>query len=701
MTRLGNARESVLKLSAGVFEDRSIAGVRIASGVLDVFCHDGHVYGSSVGAAAGGRYFGAVLLVDTTTGEPIALVQDWHLTQLAVSTCAAIAAGCLARANVRSIGVLGAGVQARQQLQALRETLGPTDVSVFTPRRGDAAAFAGEMADLAGGPIATCRDPRLAVDGRGVVITATSAPGAVIESDWVNAGTHLSVTHPSEVPDSLFARRPRIVSIGSTPARLVPRAVPADLERAAPPRGRPRPRLSPLACGGTFGNRPGTRVRRADHGFRTFRRTCAGCRVDRPCGRGAREGTCRAARSEHPGRVVAARQAFVTGPLHGIRVLEIASFVSGPMAGRFLADLGAEVIKIEHPVHGDPMRSWRGDLYSAWFIAHNVGKRSMTLRFGTEEAAAVIDRMLPGLDVVIQNFRPGVAERFGVGNDHVRSVAPHIVYCSISGAGCTGPYADLPFYDTIGQSLSGLLSQLMDEANPQPHGPALADNFTAMFAAAGILAALLERTRTSTGQHVETSVLGASLALLAEPFSVMLNAHEVPDGASRRRAAQVFVVACGDGRLIALHLSSPSKNWEALLRAIDRRDLASDRRFSTRPERIRHYEELRQELVRTFSAEHLSVWLEALRKHRVPCAPVNTLVGALADAQIQRVASIRSARHPRHGCVRWLDTPLRSFSDQCNTPRPAPDLGEDTDVILGELGYLESQIGAMRASGVI
>ena len=142
-TRLGNARESVLKLSAGVFEDRSIAGVRIASGVLDVFCHYGHVYGSSVGAAAGGRYFGAVLLVDTTTGEPIALVQDWHLTQLAVSTCAAIAAGCLARANVRSIGVLGAGVQARCGCQRFARRWGQPTYPSSTPRRGDAAGVCG------------------------------------------------------------------------------------------------------------------------------------------------------------------------------------------------------------------------------------------------------------------------------------------------------------------------------------------------------------------------------------------------------------------------------------------------------------------------------------------------------------------------------------------------------------------------------
>ena len=173
------------------------------------------------------------------------------------------------------------------------------------------------------------------------------------------------------------------------------------------------------------------------------------------------------------------------------------------------------------------MRSWRGDLYSAWFIAHNVGKRSMTLRFGTEEAAAVIDRMLPGLDVVIQNFRPGVAERFGVGNDHVRSVAPHIGYCSISGAGCTGPYADLPFYDTIGQSLSGLLSQLMDEANPNltaQHSPTTSPQCSPPPASS-------RRCSSGRGPRPVNTWRPRSWGLssfLAEPFSVMLNAHEVP-----------------------------------------------------------------------------------------------------------------------------------------------------------------------------
>jgi crotonobetainyl-CoA:carnitine CoA-transferase CaiB-like acyl-CoA transferase len=394
----------------------------------------------------------------------------------------------------------------------------------------------------------------------------------------------------------------------------------------------------------------------------------------------------------------------MNSPLAGIRVLEAASFISGPSASRLLGDLGAEVIKIEKPGEGDPLRAWGGGLYSPWFIAHNCGKRSLTLRLGTLGANEILGRLIPQMDVLLENFRPGVADRIGIGYERMRALAPRLVYCSISGAGGSGPYVARPFFDTVGQSLSGLLGLLMSSTDPRPLGPALADTVTGLFAAYGVLAALQERHRTGNGQRVETSVLEACLSLLAEPFSVVMNSGLVPDGASRRQAAQVYVLPCADGRLLALHLSSAAKYWRALLRAIGRDDLDRDPRFATRSDRIRNYEQIRAELLLIFSSRDRAQWIEALVVADVPCAPVHGLVDALSDPQVLHLDPIRSAEHPREGPVRWIANPLH-FETTPRAPagdgRPPPRLGEDTDAVLASLGYHPDEIDLFRRADVI
>ena len=388
-------------------------------------------------------------------------------------------------------------------------------------------------------------------------------------------------------------------------------------------------------------------------------------------------------------------------PLENVRVLELANFVAGPMAGRLLADIGADVIKVEKPFDGDPMRSWGATQYSPWFVAHNVGKRSLSLRLGNDEASEIIGRLMPTVDVVIENFRPGVAETLGVGYDQLRNHAPKLVYCSISGAGSIGPYAARPFYDTIGQSLSGLLDLLMNPTDPQPFGPALADTITAVFAAYGIMSALHMRCRTGEGQRIETSMLGSCMTLLGEPLSVLLNSGEVAAAESRRQAAQVFVFRCQDRRLLAVHLSSPTKNWLALLRAIHRLDLENDPRFTTRQDRVRNYPELCDELERQFLTKLRSEWLRALTVEQVPCSPVNNVEEALTDPQVQALDVVRSGEHPVHGTVRWIANPVRWSHQQPLEMQPPPILGEHTDEILAELGYHAEHIESLRSSGII
>jgi crotonobetainyl-CoA:carnitine CoA-transferase CaiB-like acyl-CoA transferase len=390
----------------------------------------------------------------------------------------------------------------------------------------------------------------------------------------------------------------------------------------------------------------------------------------------------------------------MSGALDGIRVLEAASFVSGPCAAKLLCDLGAEVIKIEHPAQGDPLRQWDGRQYSPWFVAHNCGKRSLTLRLDNADANDILERLLPRIDVVVENFRPGVAERFGLGYERVCALAPGVIYCSISGAGQHGPYATQPFFDTIGQSLSGLLGFVSDRDDPGPRGPAFADTMGGIFAAYGVLAALHQRTRTGKGQKIETSILEATMHLLAEPFSVYLNSGELPDLASRRQAAQAHIFECRDGALLSIHLSSPSKFWDAFLRVVGLPRLADDPRFRTRPDRIRHYDALHEVLVPVFLSHSRREWLDKLVAAAVPCAPVHALNEVLSDPQVRALDPICSATHPVEGPVQWIANPIH-FSTERRHARPPPSLGENTDAILAELGYARDVICRLRNDGTI
>ena len=205
--------------------------------------------------------------------------------------------------------------------------------------------------------------------------------------------------------------------------------------------------------------------------------------------------------------------------LSGIKVLEQGTFITGPAAGMFLADLGAEVIKIEQPGSGDPFRAFRGGLYSTHFQTYNRNKRSVTLNPKLPEDAAVFDELVKDADVYIQNFRPGAADRLGAGEAKLRGLNPRLVYCAISGFGQTGPAAARPAYDTVAQAASGFLKLLVNPANPRVVGPAVADAMTGFYAAYGILGALVERGRTGVGRKVEVSMLEAMCHFNLDAFT--------------------------------------------------------------------------------------------------------------------------------------------------------------------------------------
>ena len=390
--------------------------------------------------------------------------------------------------------------------------------------------------------------------------------------------------------------------------------------------------------------------------------------------------------------------------LAGCRVLEIGRFVTGPYAAQLLADLGAEVIKIEDPKGGDPFRGWGRtgwDGYGAPFLGFNRNKRSLTLDLKAAEGRAIFKKLVSKADVFIENFRPGVARKLGIAYEQLAADNPRLIYCSITGLGADGPYAQRPSYDIVGQGMSGLLSLLVDVKNPRPMGPAFADALTGLFASYGILAALQGRERTGRGQLVETSLAQAAMAFMNEPYSGLFANGKVPDAFDRPRASGVFCFVCGDGKPIAIHLSSPNKFWESFAKAAGHPEMLEDPRFKQHSGRHQNSEVIRQTLVPEFAKKTRAEWALILEQADVPFAPIYELDEVIEDPQIKHIGMVQHATHPERGAVRVLGYPVK-LSDTPLGPVTAPStLGEHTDAILAEVGVDAAEIARLREAGVV
>ena len=387
--------------------------------------------------------------------------------------------------------------------------------------------------------------------------------------------------------------------------------------------------------------------------------------------------------------------------LQGIRVVEMASYVTGPFAGVLLADLGADVIKVEEPGKGDPFRGWGDKLYASNFRSLNRNKKSLSLDIRKDEGRDVLLKLLDEADVFIENFRPGTMEKRGLGYEQVQKRNPRIVYCSISGFGRTGPYRDLPGYDTVGQAMSGLLSLLTDPGEPKGMGISFSDHLTGMYACYGILAALMNRTITGQGQQVETSLLRASVAFISENATRYFEDGEVPRRAHRTHHAGVFAFEDRAGKAFVLHLSSPDKFWHGLFEVVGKKEWASDPRFANRKARIENYEELSAALKEIFRQGDRDDWIRRLREKDVPCAPLNTLDEVFQDPQVREYGFPVEVEHPRMGKVQLVGSGIDLSRTPPKIKTAPPVLGEHTDQILRELGFDENAIGKLRETGVL
>jgi crotonobetainyl-CoA:carnitine CoA-transferase CaiB-like acyl-CoA transferase len=388
----------------------------------------------------------------------------------------------------------------------------------------------------------------------------------------------------------------------------------------------------------------------------------------------------------------------MTGPLHGFRIIDVTSMVSGPSATMMLADQGADVIKVENPgTGGDQTRASanKQNGFSANFINNNRNKRSVALNLKDPASKQALLKLCEGADVFIQNFRPGVVDRIGIGEADIRAIAPDIVYVSISGFGETGPYAGKPVYDPLIQALSGLATVQAgsDAERPRLVRTILPDKLTGIVAAQAITAALLSRARTGEGQHIRLSMLDAIIAFL---WGSDMGSQTFIDSPFPQQNAASFIdliYETANGHISVAVQSN--KEWAALSRAFGMPELLEDPRFATpalRQENIDARLTLTQDVLRTRPAAE---WIALLEAEDVPCAPVLTRTDAINHPQVVANEIVLETIHHLAGGVRQARPAARFSGTPAEHRRGGPAMGEHTSEVLGEIGYTADEIAAL------
>ncbi len=394
----------------------------------------------------------------------------------------------------------------------------------------------------------------------------------------------------------------------------------------------------------------------------------------------------------------------MSGLLDGNRVLDVSRVLTGPYCSLMLADLGAEVIKIEMPEKGDDTRAWGPPFLggeSAYFLSVNRNKKSVTVNLKSAEGREIVLKLAERSDVFLENFAPGVASRLGLGYEAMRAVNPGIVYCSISGFGQEGPYRDLPAYDIILQGMGGLQGMTGESGQaPIRIGVAVADIAGGMFAAYAIAAALAHRERTGKGEYIDVSLLDGQLAWLTYMSGYYFATGKDPERAGSRHPTivpyQTFATADG-------HINVAAGNdviFQRLCTAIGRPDLASNPRFHTNPKRVENRSQLEPVLEGLFTTRTTNEWLHTLNEHGVPAGPVYRISEIVRDPQVIARQVALTLRHPRAGEIRQFAKPFKVLNER-GPPTPPPLLGEHTAEVLASLGYAEPRIADLRRSGVI
>jgi len=406
-----------------------------------------------------------------------------------------------------------------------------------------------------------------------------------------------------------------------------------------------------------------------------------------------------------------------SAPLAGIRVLDLSRVLAGPWCSQMLADLGADVVKVERPVHGDDTRTWgppylrdaadRDTGEAAYFLCANRNKRSIAIDLATPAGQAVVKDLARKADVVLENFKPGGLAKYGLDAASLRAIAPRLVYCSISGFGQTGPYANRAGYDFLIQAMGGLMSitgRGQDEpgAGPQKAGVALADILTGLYSTIAIQAALSERSRSGLGQHIDLALFDVQIACLANQASNFLVGGQVPQRMGNAHPNivpyQDFPTADGD-MILAI---GNDQQFARFCTVAGHPEWARDVRFSSNPQRVAHRNILIPLLRQTTVTRTTAEWISALESQAVPCGPINAVDQVFADPQAIARGMRIEMPHPQAGSVSLVANPIRFSETPVSYRLPPPTLGQHTDAVLADwLGLDAAQLRTLRDDAAI
>lgn len=401
----------------------------------------------------------------------------------------------------------------------------------------------------------------------------------------------------------------------------------------------------------------------------------------------------------------------MAGALDGIRVLDLSRILAGPWSTQNLADLGADVIKVERPGVGDDTRSWGPPFVAqadgdgrdaAYFFCANRNKRSLTLDFTTEAGKAVLHKLVQKADVLVENYKVGGLQKAGLDYATLSLINPQLIYCSITGFGQHGPYAQRPGYDALIQAMGGLMSITGEpDGAPQKVGVAVVDILTGLYATNAILAALIHRSRTQQGQHIDIALLDVQVAALANQAGNFLMGGQVPAriGSAHPSIVPYQPFACADG-YVMLAIGNDSQ-FASLCRAAECPALALESRFTTNAARVAHRAALLDILAPLMLRHTIDEWCALAEREGFPCGPINTIDRVFADPQVQARGMQVTMQSEHHGALDLVASPIKLSKTPVSYRHAPPVLGQDTLTVLDELGLSASEIDALRSDGVI